>query len=125
MTDRYGPNSAEVEALIAKIRKVTPNQAENLALAWDTSRSVDEAWLAAWKASRVVRRDIDVAVVDAWDAALGVITGDAWGVARDAIVAVTARDLISQEDFNTLYSPWKSMMEAEDDRDINSLSTTA
>ncbi len=78
MDDKYGPNTAEVEALIEEMRSLTPEQITRLDAALD----------AAW--------------------------GEAWDAARDALVALVVRDLITQEDFDSLYRPWASVMEAAD-----------
>ena len=97
MSGRYGPNTARVEALIETIETITPKQIDKLDAAWDAAR--DAALGAAWDA--------------AWDAARGAALGAAWGAAWDAACALVVRDLISEEDFDLLYGPWKIVMEAE------------
>lgn len=84
-----GPNGEAVAALIEQAGTITVEQAERLRAAWDA---------AAWSA--------------AWDVALGAALRAAWGAAWDAAAAVIVRDLISDEQFQILYGPWASVMEA-------------
>ena len=42
-TDSYGPNSAEVEKLLTKIKEITPTQAEKLWAAWYAIEGADRA----------------------------------------------------------------------------------
>ena len=103
-----GPNGAEVERFIESCRTVTDEQAERLDAAWD----------AAWDAAR------DAAtLVAAWDAARGAAWDAAWGAAAlvaargatlvaawDAARALVVRDLITDEQFDTITYPWVSVM---------------
>ena len=91
--DKYGPNSAQVEALLEKIKTITLEQAEALAAARDAARG------AALGAAR--------------GAALGAAQGAARGAALDAALVLVVKDLISEDDFNTLYGPWASVMEPQ------------
>ena len=91
------------------------------AAAWDAARTAASA--AAWDAARDAARTADSAAARtaasaaAWDAA----SAAAWDAARDAArtadsaaawdaaraaVAVVVRDLITPEQFHTLYDPW-------------------
>lgn len=134
-TDSYGPNTAEVESLVASYSRIKPDQAARLAKAWQSVRN--ETWfLAFFVGAKAAEGDNRL---DSWPKPCHELRSVAldpplcsfrtlvatYNAARSALLALTVRDLISEDDFNTLYSPWKSMMEAEDDRDINSLSTTA
>ena len=98
---KYGPNTAGVEALIETIETITPKQIDKLGAAWDAALGAawDAAWDAAWGA--------------AWDAARGAGLGAARGAAWGAACALVVRDLISEEDFDLLYGPWKIVMEEE------------
>jgi hypothetical protein len=71
--------------------------------AWDAARDAawDAAWYAAWDAAG------DAARYAARDA-----TRDAaWDAARDAALALLVKDLITPEQFEILYGPWRSVME--------------
>ncbi len=113
MSGRYGPNTARVEALIETIETITPKQIDKLDAAWDAARdaALGAAWDAAWDAARGAA--LGAAWGAAWDAACGAALGAAWGAAWDAACALVVRDLISEEDFDLLYGPWKIVMEAE------------
>ena len=87
MTEDFGPHTVEVKALIEQILRITPNQITKLAAAYDYASAAGRA--------------------DAW--------ADAWDAAWTSVLAVMVRDLISQVDFDTLYGPWKSVMEADDE----------
>ena len=91
--NKYGPNSAQVEALLEKIKTITPEQAKALDAPWDAP------WKAVWGAAWVAVREaaLEAALVAVWDAVLVTVT----------------KDLISEDDFNTLYGPWKEVMEVE------------
>ena len=80
-----GPNGEAVTALIERSTTITPEQAERLRAARDAASGA--AWNAAWNAA------YDTALV----AALGLVV----------------RDLITPEQFDLLYGPWASVMEAE------------
>lgn len=103
-----GPNGREVARMIEKARHLTEDQATAIHTAWSTARAVtrDPAWAAreaardaAWDASRQA----------AWPAAIHA----AWAApqaAWDAARAAVARDLISDEHYQTLAGPWESVM---------------
>ena len=86
----FGPQGAEVVAILDRAAKLTAEEVQNLAAAWDA------AWVAAWDAAR------DAARVAAWDAARV--------AARDAAVATLARDLITTEHHDLLIGPWRAVM---------------
>jgi len=110
---KYGPNTVEVEALIARFSTMTFRQAELLAASRDAAMSEEffsareaamtaggpEAFIVAW--SRYATRD---AAVDATEYAA---EDSAW----DAILALMVRDGITPEQFDILYQPWKQVME--------------
>ena len=51
MTDKYGPNTPAVEALLARVLTLTPDEADRLGAARDAAG--DAARGAAWDAARV------------------------------------------------------------------------
>lgn len=81
--EALGPNGEMVAALIEKAKTMTPDQVEALYGARGAAR--DAAGYAAWDAAR--------------------------GAAGGAAYALVVKDLISEEHFNILYGPWKSVME--------------
>ena len=83
----FGPQCVHVVALIERARRLTPGEVSALEDAWD--------------AMLVAARDA------AWYAA-----GDA---ARDAAGALTVRDLISTERYDTLTRPWASVIGLTED----------
>ena len=135
-----GPNGEAVAALIERAATITPEQAERLRAArnaaWyaavDAARraawnaAVDAAWGAAWGAAWHAARS--AARRAAWnaarDAARHAARHAAWHAARDAAwyaavdaawdaaLALVVRDLITPEQFDVLYGPWASVMEA-------------
>ncbi len=113
MSGRYGPNTARVEALIETIETITPEQGIRLEHAWVSAW--DEAWENAREAAQfAISQETWDAIWStsrnaSWIAAPGAI----WCVIWDAVVALTVRDLISEEDFDLLYRPWRSVMEVE------------
>ena len=101
----YGPNTAEVDAYLALLPKLTGEQwaaARDTAWAAASSRSgsaaCDATWDAAWDATRAAAWDA------AWHAALDDALDDAW-VAAQAAVALVTRDLITPEHFDILTAP--------------------
>ncbi len=110
---KYGPQTAEIEALIDRIRTLTPSQSEALRLAW-VARTVmpDASWNRALDASCTTA--LDAARDAAWrDARIAAGTED-WNAARNAILALVVRDQIAHEQFDTLYGAWKSVMEEDE-----------
>ena len=100
MSDRFGPNTAQVEAFLALLPGLTEKQ---WAVAGAAGRGaalaavLDEAWDTARVAARVA----------AWYAARGA----AWFAARAASWAAEAlvvRDLISPEQFDVLSAPMRA-----------------
>jgi hypothetical protein len=87
-----GPNGEAGAAMIERCRTIMAEQAERLDAARDAARDAaqrvarDAVWDAAWDAAR--------------DAA-----GDAAG-------ALLVRDLITAEQFDLLYGPWREVMES-------------
>ena len=108
MSDRFGPNTAQVEAFLRVVRALSDEQVETARAAWVADRdaavdaardaAVDAARVAAWDAARGAAW---YAVwVTAWDAA----RGPAWG----AVLALVVRDLISPEHFDVLTAPMRA-----------------
>ena len=77
----FGPNGPAVVAVIERAGRLTREEAESLAAAWD----------AAWDAARYAARD--AARDAAWEAAL----------------AELARDLITPDQYEALIGPWRSV----------------
>ena len=136
MSERYGPQAAQIEALLERVRNLTDEEAETLRDAWDAVRGA--AW-AAWYAARGVAPTaarnaalaaawgvnatwcaVRVAAWAAWDAdrvaAWGV--NATWSAVRDAIEALAVRHLIGQHGFtqqhyDAMVAPWESVMGTE------------
>ena len=85
--EALGPQGEEIAALIERCRTLTHDEARELDVARDVAR--DAARGAVWDAS--------------WDAA--------WGAAWGAALALLAKDLITPEQFDVLYGPWKKVIE--------------
>ena len=94
-----GPNGEAVVALIERCRTLTHDEIKRLAAAWDAAwyAARAAARTAAWYATR------DAARYAAWNAA--------WDAARAAALALLVKDLITPEQFEILYGPWRSVME--------------
>ena len=111
-TQKYGPQTAEIEALIDRIRTLTPNQSEALRVAW-VARTVmpDASWNRALDASCTTA--LAAARDAAWRDARTAAGAADWNAARYAILALVVRDRITPEQFEVLYDPWKSVMEVK------------
>jgi hypothetical protein len=114
-----GPNGEVVAGLIEQCKTLTNKQAKHLAVrdavrdaardaACDAVRDAarDAACDAAWHAAR------DAAWGAAWRAAWDGVWDAAWDAVREAVLALMVRDLITAEQFDLLYGPWKSVMES-------------
>jgi hypothetical protein len=105
---KYGPQTAEVEALLERVR--TLSDAEVLALREAWNATPGEAWCEAWRwvwgALHAAR--LEAAVDDA--------ANDAWrGAPLDAVLALIARDLITPDKFtqahyDLLTGPWRKVI---------------
>lgn len=91
--EAFGPQGREVAALIERAGRLTKKEAKELAAAWDAARA------AAWGVAQ--------------DAARDAARGAAWGAAR----ALLTRDLITPEQFDTLYGPWAQVIDKETSHD--------
>ena len=89
-----GPQGREVAALIERAARLTDDEVAGLATAWYATG--DDAWDAA----RYTTRDA------AWGAARYAARYAVWYAAR----ALTVRDLISTECYDTLTRPWASVI---------------
>lgn len=107
-----GPQGEQVAALIDRAGKLTVGEAEKLAAAWGAAwddvasdaalfAARDAVSDAAWVAARGSAR------YAAWVAASWDATGYA---ARDAALALVARDLISTEHYTTLTKVWAQVI---------------
>jgi hypothetical protein len=128
-----GPNGQEVAALIEKAGTITLDLIERLAAARAAARPAVRA--AARSAARSAARAAagnaavnaaryaaayaavnaawDATWAAAWAAAWDATWAAAWAAARDAVLALTVKDLISPADFNALFAPWKEVMESD------------
>jgi hypothetical protein len=130
---KYGPQTAEIEAFFAQVKMATPEQCRALSEAWDVTRSREplKGLIAAfgvpsWTLMDVVRMALRRAGrEEAWSEALHAapeaLAGEAWAEApemaivpvHDALVALLARDLITPDQFEKIYGPWKKVVEAK------------
>ena len=108
MSDRFGPNTAQVEAFLRVLRGLSGEQIETARADWDAAS--DAAWAAARDAAWDAARDADwyAARAAARAAARDTVWDAVWGPAWDAAVALVVRDLISQEHFDTLTAPMRA-----------------
>ena len=115
--EKYGPNTTEVEALLEKIKTITPEQAKALDAPWDAPWKAvwGAVWTAVWGAGREAGREaaLEAALEAAWVAVRETAWDAGWVAVRDAVLVTVTKDLISEEDFHTLYSPWASVMEPQ------------
>lgn len=109
---KYGPNTAKVEAFLALLPKLTDEQREAAHEAgWDASWSfewhvaADAALGAAEAAERIA--EWDAAEVDVRPAASRWRVAGAWA-ASWAAVALVMRDIITQEQFDALTAPMRA-----------------
>ena len=126
----FGPQGEDVVALIERAGRLTADEMQRFAQV-GTPIFGTAVYKAEEKARAAARDAVDAARYAAWIAArhaaeaaagetrLGGSTssaarGAAWGAARDAAgdaaMVLVARDLISDEDFRTLYGPWESVI---------------
>lgn len=97
---KYGPNTAEVEAYLALLPKLTDEQ-----WAAACAAAQDGRWATAVHAARAVARD--AAQIAAWVAASYAARYIPWVAAWTAVALVT-RDLITPEHFDTLTAPMRA-----------------
>ena len=103
-----GPNGEKIAAIIARVRVLTPDEQRALLRAQyggparDPTRGTarDAAWVAAMNAAWAARNA-------AWNAAWAAARNAAWA----AVLATITRDLITQEQFDTLYEPWRRVID--------------
>ncbi len=107
----FGPNGEAVVALVEQARTLTPEDATRLAAAWSVARYA--AWSVARYAARDAARDAagSAARAAARAAAMAAAMDAARAAAMDAASALVVRDLITTEQFDILYGPWRAVME--------------
>ncbi len=103
-----GRNGREVAALIDRAGRLTSDETRRLAAARVAARVAAQE--AAREAARVAARD--AARDAAWAAAQAAAWDAAWAAAWAAATALVVRDLITPEQFDVLYGPWASVIEA-------------
>lgn len=118
----------EIEKILDQIQVATENQTEMIKAAWWHSfdggqRGVrSEAKITAWYASQRTSHSPvwDAVHMSAWDAAhtrSSVMPdwwppkGAAWNVARDALLAIVVKDLITEDQYQLLHGLWSSVMD--------------
>ena len=116
--EALGPQGEAAAALIGRARRLTADELDSLAAAWDAAW--DAAWAAAraaaWAAARAAAWDAAwdaawVAVrVAAWDAAWDAARVAAWAAAWDAARALVVRDLITTDQYDTLTRTWREVI---------------
>jgi len=104
-----GPNGESVAAHIERCKTLTEAEAVQLAAAWSASWSA--AGYAAWDDARHAAHAAYVA--HAAYAAANAAAHAAEDAVRDAAGALVVRDLITEEQFDTLYGPWASVIGSE------------
>jgi hypothetical protein len=102
-----GPNGEEVAALIERCKTLTGEEIRRLYAALYAAQYA--ARYSAWDAARNAARNAawDAARNAAWDAAWDVAWNVAWYAARNAAWALLVKDLITPEQFEMLYGPWR------------------
>ena len=109
VAERYGPQTAQIEALLDRVLNLTDKEAQELQAAWAADRNAAArvaVWDAAWDAWDAARPAAWYAAWDAW-----VVRDAIW----DAMQALLVRDLIdqhgfTQEHYDMLVAPWESVM---------------
>lgn len=125
-----GPNGQEVVALIVRAGRLTAAELRSLAAAGDAaagatrkaariaawSAAVDAARDAAWRAAvDAVGHAVWNAVEDAVaNAVANAVWNAVWNAMEDVVLALLARDLITTEQFETLYGPWRKATEGRE-----------
>ena len=114
MSDKYGPNSAQVEAFLALLPTLTDEQWEVVrrhGQPWAPERSFDSyrAWYSAYAATYHIPRRFGLAAARsaAWIAARDAARAGA-GLAAEAAAALVIRGLISREHFDALTAPMRA-----------------
>ena len=120
-----GPNGQEVATLIVRAGRLTADEVRSISAAWDAVWSAariaarnaawDAARSAAWSAAadagwREARRAAADAARQAGADATWEARQAAAGAARQAAWALLVRDLITAEQFETLYGPWRKAL---------------
>lgn len=122
----FGPNGNDVAAIIERASRLSGEEVLHLSVAlgsrWSAERrAVRDAaeratWRDEWGAALDAARSAawEAAWSARWGVALNSARSTAWEAAelaaQDAVTAHLARDLISDEHFNTLYGPWNSVI---------------
>lgn len=91
--EALGPQGQEVAALIDRVGRLTAAEINGLGIAWRAAWGAAQG--AAWGAARAAAQEA--------------AQGAAWGAA-----ALLTRDLITPEQFDVLYGPWKEVIGDDD-----------
>ena len=122
---RYGPQTAEIEAVIERVRNLTPAEL----------KTVEDNWIHTWTSeAHLVRKRAERRAFDAikkaenfaqWWIVLATLRDAykeavakgfsyvAWDATVDVCLAYFAFGKISTQTFNILARPWKSIMDGE------------
>ena len=109
-----GPQADQLLTLFDTAERLTGGKLRDLAAAWTASMTA--AWDAAMEAAGTAAMDaaMEAAGTAAWEAAMyaaGTAAGNAaWNAAYDAAEALVLRDFLAQEHYETLTSPWASVI---------------
>jgi hypothetical protein len=101
-----------MDELIDRVNTITQDKASQLSAAWSCSRTEAQfaARDAAWDAIREQDRQLIWRSAD--NSGWCMIDGNARSAVIHAALALAVSDSISLEQFNLLYGPWASVMEA-------------
>lgn len=120
LSDTFGSQWEAIVALVRRVAKLGPAEAEQLDAAWAEQEAIEGdqsslhcrgvVWDAAWN-STPERRHLIAARDSAWGAVSAAVTG-ILPAAGDAVLALAARDLIgqrsyTQEHYDVLTRPWR------------------
>jgi hypothetical protein len=117
---KYGPQTAEIKALIKQLKTITPDQALTLAGEHDpaltrTRESLDAALRAASEAERerMWYQAIDEAAMVSRGAGAVSVWDTIEEAVDDALLALVVGDLIDAEQFHALYGAWESVIDRQ------------
>jgi hypothetical protein len=130
---KLAETTPKIDAFFDRVKSITPEQGHRMHIVRDELRSkavnvtrnaardaIGEE--ATWKMSQLVNAKWSEAQSQARAELQDDRQFDEWNVAHieaqyavwDACLALTARDLISEEQFETLYKPWATVMEPKE-----------
>ena len=102
--DMIGPEDHKYGCTVVKVVRELP--------AWQALGPNGEEVAALIERCKTLTNDEAKRLDAARDAAWYAARGAAWGAAWDAALALIVKDLITSEQFEILYGPWRSVMES-------------